>query len=141
MVSVPLVNFHQDGATLHDGTKVAGYITNMVFKPSYINENIGFQDGENSTFWDSLSGLQDVTLAETTGSAVPVVKVTATTGAAIIITSVVISGTVATVNIDNTDLNYPTSGGSIKLSLAAASVLYAAGVEYFESNTLTIAIP
>lgn len=166
--SVPLVNFYQKAFSFNDGSgAVAGYMTNVVFKPAFINENIGFVDGENSTFWSSLVGLQDVILSETSQSAVPVLKIVASTGcngesileefiielsdeanwiakngetgATVTITSVVIVGKVATVTLDNEDADYPTSG-TIKLSLSAPSVLYSAGIEYFESNILTIIV-
>lgn len=166
--SVPLLNFYQRPFSLNDGSgAVAGYITNMVFEPRFINENIGFIDGEGSTFWQ-LEGLQDVVISETTGSAEPILKIIASTGcsgddfitefatelatignwsaknaatgADITITSVAVSGSVATVTLSAVDTDYPTSGGSVKLSLAAPSVLDAAGIVGFESNTITVAV-
>lgn len=165
--SIPLVNFYQKGQSLNDGAgKVAGYVSNIVFKPNYINEDIGFIDGESSAFWN-LSGLQDVILSETTGSATPILKIAASTGcsgesiisdfateladvdnwifkngstgAVITITSVTISGEVATVTLDDEDTDYPAGAGTITGQWAAPSVLSGNGIDGFESNIITIA--
>lgn len=64
----------------------------------------------------------------------------AVTGVAITITSVSVSGNAFVITADTADPDYPTAGGTVKLKMAAISVLDAAGVEGYESNSVIMTI-
>lgn len=162
---IPLDMFYQRPFRLNDGTNVTNYSTQLVFKPQYLNDLIGFVEMSIGDL-SALRGLQDIVLYETTGSNLPVLKIKAKTGCAgtdlydlfstelassslwtaqnedgetIAITSVVVDAGLKawTVTVDGTDPNYPVSGPVI-ISLAAPTVLAAAGIEGYEGLILSV---
>lgn len=147
-------------------TGAAAMVTNvkMNFGPRYLNEELGFYKVTEFAI-DSVEGLQNVVL-KLSSAAKPVYKVkafsgcaqvdmsiystelanvarwaarNAGTGALITISSVVADANIGgwTLTLDSADPDYP-AVGSILISLAAPSVLSAAGVVGYESIPLTI---
>jgi hypothetical protein len=162
---IPLDLFYQRPFRLNDGTNVTNYSTQIVFKPQYLNDLVGFVEMSIGDL-AALRGLQDIVLYETTGSNLPVLKIKAKTGCAgtdlydlfstdladstlwtaknedgetFAITSVVVdAGFKAwTVTVDDNDPNYPVSG-SVVIGLASPSTLAANGIEGYEGLTLTV---
>jgi hypothetical protein len=162
---IPLDMFYQRPFRMNDGTNVTNYSTQLVFKPQYLNDLIGFVEmsiGDLAT----LRGLQDISLSETTGSNLPILKIKAKTGCAgtdlydlfsadladdalwtaknsdgedIAITSVAVDAALKawTVTVDSADPNYPVSGPVI-ISLAPPADLATAGIEGYEGLTLSV---
>jgi hypothetical protein len=162
---IPLDMFYQRPFRLNDGTNVTNYATQLVFKPQYLNDLIGFVEMSIGDL-SALKGLQDIVLSEAAGSNLPVLKIKAKTGCAgtdlydlfstelassslwtaknedgetIAITSVAVDAGLKawTVTVDSGDPNYPVSGPVI-ISLAAPAVLAAAGIEGYEGLTLSV---
>jgi len=162
---IPLDMFYQRPFRFNDGTNVTNYSTQLVFKPQYLNDLIGFVEMSIGDL-SALRGLQDIVLYETTGSNLPVLKIKAKTGCAgtdlydlystdlasvplwvatnedgetIAITSVVVDPTLKawTVTVDNADPNYPVSG-PVYITLAPPIDLNNAGIEGFEGLTLRV---
>jgi len=159
---IPLDLFYQNPLKLNDGTNVTAYVLQIAFKPIYLNDSIGFVQMSLADL-ATLSGLQDIALSETTGSDLPILKIKAKTGcsgldlydtfstelasvplwvarnaangASLTITSVVIDATLKawTVTVDS-----PPVSGSVTITLAAPTVLAAAGIEGYEALTLTV---
>lgn len=162
---IPLDMFYQRPFRLNDGTNVTNYSTQLVFKPQYLNDLIGFIEMSIGDL-SALRGLQDIVLSETTGSNLPILKIKAKTGCAgtdlydlfsteladadlwtarnldgeeIAITSVVVDAGLKawTVTVDSADPNYPVSGPVI-ISLAPPTDLAAEGIDGYEGLTLTV---
>jgi hypothetical protein len=164
LLGVPLVFFWADPWTPNDGSNATIYTCQFVFKPRYINEQIGFLQADFPM--ETVEGLQTVALKELVGSARPVLKVGASVGCSgeslfdtysaeianvlawdakiggsdIAITSVAVDTNLGgwTVTIDVADPDY-VAGSPLVLKLAAVDVLAGLGVSGYESTRLTIA--
>lgn len=163
LAGIPLVFFWADQWRPSDGTASSVYAVQFVFKPRYINDDLGFVETD---FNPSLvQGLKDVVLSEGAGSARPALKVLAHTGcsrdnlydlyadelaAVAAWTATINGGSVAitsvaedpaiggwTVTLDDTDPNYD-ANDPIILSLADPVTLDGLGVSGYESRKLTI---
>lgn len=162
---VPLNQFFAPPWKPNTGAAVMVTNVKMNFSPRYLNKELGFYKVTDFSI-DSIDGLQNVVIKQTGTQAKPVYKVkafsgcaqsdmnifsaelanvarwvakNAATGAVITISSVVADTNIGgwTVTLDSADPDYP-AVGSIILSLAAPSVLSAAGVVGYESIPLTI---
>lgn len=165
IVGIPLVDYYAYPWKVNDGSNTTAYRLKFVFDPKYINELINFVQDENALL---LQGLQNVALTKVS-RALGVMKITAKVGCggdnlhdlyatelasvglwtaknaltnAVITITAVADDTVNngwTITVDTADPDYTT--GAILVSLAAPSVLAAAGVDGFESNTIPVTIP
>lgn len=166
LVGIPLNQFYSNPWRPATGAAVMNLGVRFNFEPYFINEEIGFFKTDGFSL-RSIEGLQNVKLSQSGVQAKPVYKIkanagcsgldlydeystelaavpnwiaeNAATGANITITSVAVDANIKgwTVTLDSADADYPAIG-SIKLRLAAPSVLKAAGVPGFESLELTI---
>ncbi|RYZ28437.1 MAG: hypothetical protein EOP49_41460, partial [Sphingobacteriales bacterium] len=156
---IPLNQFYANPWKPNTGAAVMVTNVKINFSPRYLNQELGFYKVTDFSI-DSIEGLQNVVIKQTGVQAKPVYKVkafsgcaqvdmslystelanvarwvatNAGTGAVITITSVVADANIGgwTITLDSADPDYP-AVGSIKLSLAAPSVLTAAGVAGFE---------
>lgn len=163
MKGIPAL-YYSSPFKIADGTNGTIYNSRFIFKPYYLNDNIGFVQA-NLVDIETIQGLQDVAI-QLVSRATNVIKVklktgcgsqdlyslysaelaapanwvAKTTGGAVLdITSVAIDTNVLgwTITLDATDTDYAV-GVDVNLSLAATSVLALAGVVGFESNTLLI---
>lgn len=160
---IPLDMFYQNPLKLNDGSNVTMYVTQLAFKPIYLNDYIGFLE-MNISDLAALTGLQDVVLSEVGASAEPNFIIQAITGCngfnlfdtyaaelayntlwkaynqegeEITITSVTqnTSNKGWNVVIDGAD---PDVSGPVIISLQTPAVLAAAGIEGYDSIPLTI---
>lgn len=167
MVGIPLNQFYSNPWRPATGAAVMNLGVRFNFEPRYINEELGFFKTDGFSL-ESIEGLQNVKLSQSGVQAKPVYKIkanagcsgldlyddfsaaiasapanfvasNAATGANIAVTSVAVDANIKgwTVTLDSADPDYPITG-SINLSLAAPSVLKAAGVPGFEGLVLTI---
>lgn len=160
---IPLVFFWADPWTPNDGSNAAIYNAQFVFKPRYINEQIGFMQTDFPL--ETVEGLQTVALKELAGSARPVLKVGASVGCSgesiydtysaelavvgawiasingveINITSVAVDANLGgwTITVDVADPDY-VAGSPLTIQLAPVDELVALGVSGFESNKLIV---
>ena len=165
---IPCDHVWADPWRANDGSNTTNYGWGVAFAPRYVNEGVGFaiidstiegieglQDVKlTEVAFDGDTGVAEVAavlerggtnMAELYGTELAAVGMwnasNASTGNAITIEAVsVMSGSNPRfqVTLDNADTDYPTAG-TILLSLAAPSVLDAAGVEGFESNEIELA--
>lgn len=163
LAGVPLVFFWANPWGISDGSNASVYSARFVFKPRYINDDLGVVDGGFNPA--VIEGLQDVALRQATGSARPALKVTATTGcggddmydfyptelaavgawkatingAEVTITSVAEDPNVKgwTVTLDADDPDYSPTG-TLTISLADPDTLDGLGVTGYESKRLVI---
>lgn len=163
LAGIPLVFFWANPWRISDGSNASVYAVRFVFKPRYINDDIGFVDGGFNPA--VIEGLQDVALREGAGSARPALKVTATTGCGgdnmydfypeelaavsawvatingleVVITSVAEDAALKgwTITLDTEDENYSASD-PIVITMADPADLEQLGVTGFESKKLTI---
>ena len=163
---VPLDTIYTFPWKANDFSNVTMYRTQFSFKPSYVNEQIGFVQADFNL--SEVKGVKDVGLTVTAPLTAGVVGVNANvscggddlhatystelavvgawvaknkaTGALITVTSVVSNATGWTVTLDTVDVDYPTAGGQLTLSLASASVLAGLNVEGFEGIPLTLTV-
>lgn len=144
---------------INDGTASTQYQIRFLFDPKYINDQVGFVSPEDAGLFGQLEGLQDVALT-LQGGVSPVFNIQAvtgcdqtnlvslfgatlavpgawsakntTTGVAIDITSVAVSGNYYALTLDND----PALPASITFSMASPAALAVLGVDGFESNTV-----
>lgn len=163
---VPLDTLYTFPWKANDFSNVTQYRTQFSFKPSYVNEQIGFVQSDFPL--SEVKGIKDVALTVTAPLTAGVVGVDAhvscggddlhatyatelavvgawvaknkSTGAEITVTTVVSNATGWTVTLDTVDTDYPTAGGQLTLSLASASVLAGLNVEGFEGIPLTLTV-
>lgn len=163
--TIPLQFFWADPWKANDGANVTQFWAQFVFKPEYLNDQLGFVKADFNI--SDIVGLQDVALSLGAGSARPALKVlakagcdqaslydlystelavagawiaTAANGNAITITSVAADAAIGgwTITLDNTDADYAAAPAPITIRMAAPSVLAGLGVVGFESNSLTV---
>lgn len=160
---IPLIFFWSNKWRPSDGTAITNYSVQFVFQPQHINQNLGFVQADFDPA--TIVGMQNINLRRAAGTAMPVLKITAATGCSaadlypvfgseladealwlasqtggpVAITSVAEDTALGgwTVTLDSDSANYSASQ-PVKLSLAAPSVLKAAGIEGFESKVVTI---
>lgn len=167
-VGITLVDYYAYPWKLNDGSNTTAYRLKFVFDPKYVNEWVAFFNPADFNLIE-LTGLQQVYLNKVS-RALGVIKVTAqvgcggddlhalyadeladeslwvatnaATGANIPITSVA-DDTVDngwTITLDTTGTP-PYTAGAVVISLAAPSVLAAAGVDGYASKPLSVTIP
>lgn len=172
MGGIPCTNVYTMPFGINDGKKPSTYMIAFEFDPVYINENVAVKQYSKTDFLlkDVIVGLQNVNLKAgtlTTSSAIITLATdcgddlsetystefaaaslwgakNTTTGAAITITSVAynVASNGWLVTLDTADTDMPSVGGKISISLAAASVLDAAGVSPYEGvNVVTYTRP
>lgn len=161
---IPLDMFYQNPLKLNDGSNVTIYMTQIAFKPIYLNDQVGFVE-MNIAELSALTGLQDVVLSEVGASAEPNFIIKLRTGCngfdlydlyadelayntlwkAVNQEGETITITSVTKNADNKAWNVvidgsdPDVSGPVILSLVSAAELAAAGIEGYESIPLSIA--
>ena len=161
---IPLSYFWADPWKPNDGTNATIYMAQFVFKPKYINENIGFIKTDFNL--EDIKGLQTVAIKEAAQSAFPVLKIKAITGCAgedlfdtyaaelavvdawratsggaeIAITSVSQDAALKawTITVDTADANY-NPDAVFQINLVNPPALTALAVVGFEGKALTIA--
>lgn len=152
---------------MNDGSKVAAYMIQFVFKPIYINEQLAYAQ-TNFSLQDNVKGLQDVTLNSpstnaTSGSynltatvvngqinmhdaygtilAAPGLWTAINTATGLAITILTVTSNAVfngwVIALDKTSPNYPTSG-TVTFSLGAPATLSASSVLNYESNIVRI---
>lgn len=160
---IPLDMFYQNPLKLNDGSNVTAYVTQLAFKPIYLNDFIGFVE-MNISDLSALTGLQDIVLSEVGASAEPNFIIKLNTGCngadlydiyadelayntlwkaynqegeAITITSVTknTNNKAWNVTIDGAD---PDVSGPVIISLVSPAELAAAGIDGYDSIPLTI---
>lgn len=163
---IPLHYFYADKWKVNDGTAGIQLFYRLSFNPSYINQNIGFVALDFGQLSD-MTGLQNINISLAAARAANVIKVKLATGcsgtdlydqystefasaptnfvvteagAAITITSVVVDANLKafTLTLDAADPDYNAAGPFV-VSLAAVSVLTAAGITGYEGLSLTVA--
>lgn len=162
---VPLKNFYALPFVPNDYANPTGYFVDIAMLPTYLNDSPGWVAMDLASLV-ALKGLQNIVLSETTGSALPALKIKANTGCAetdlydlyadelaqvslwvatdadgaqITITSVVKDDTLKawTVTLDASDPEYSVSG-PIYLTLVSAQQLATEGIDGYEALTLTL---
>lgn len=162
---VPLKNFYALPFVPNDYANPTGYFVDIAMLPTYLNDTPGWVSMDLASL-SALRGLQNIVLSETTGSALPVLKIKANTGCAetdlydlyadelaavdlwvatdadgnvITITSVVKDDAVKgwTVTLDDADPHYSVSG-PIYLTLVSPALLAADGIDGYEALILTL---
>lgn len=162
---IPLHYFYADKWKVNDGTANLQLFYRLSFNPSYINQNIGFVELDYGSLAD-ITGLQNINITLAAPRAANVITVKVTTGCSgldlydqystelaavgnfivteggsgITITSVAVDANLKafTITLDAADPDYD-SAGPFVVSLAAVSVLTAAGIVGFEGLSLTVA--
>lgn len=167
LAAIPVL-FYAVPMRLATGADAAQYLLRFIFAPNYLNEDTGFVKADFDI--RSISGLQDIKLAvnsfnQSTGLVnvtmqqlcgalnlyslystdlvVGLIKATnGATGAVIAVTSITpIAGTQSfDIQLNASDPDYPTDGGSINLTLGAPSELAGAGIEGYESTTTKLTV-
>lgn len=163
---VPLDTIYTFPWKANDFTNVTQYRTQFSFKPSYVNEQIGFVQADFPL--SEVKGVKDVGLVVTAPLTAGVVGVDAfvscggddmhaqydtelavvgawvaknkATGAPITITTVVSNATGWTITLNTADPDYPSIGNQLTLSLASASVLSGLSVVGYEGLPLTLTV-
>lgn len=167
LAGIPLQFFWANPWTPNDGSNATIFAIQFVFKPKYVNDDLGFLKSDFDL--GQIQGLQNVVLSVLSGAApAPVVGATTgcdgtnlygmfaaelavvgnwkasngATGADLTITSVAEDANANgwTVTVDAVDADYPAAGGTIILQLADPQTLAAAGVTGFESLKLSIPV-
>lgn len=162
---IPLKNFYALPFVPNDYANPTGYFVDIAMLPTYLNDSPGWVSLDLATLV-GLHGLQNIVLSETSGSALPVLKIKANTGCAvtdlydlydddladanlwlatdidgneITITSVVKDADLKawTVTLDDADPHYSVSG-PIYLTLVNPATLAQAGIVGYEALTLTL---
>lgn len=165
---VPLNWFWADAWRPNDGANVANFSFGYAFNPVYLNEAVGYCQLNTEVLgisglkgiqlteysFDDATGVVEVNarlenggtnMADLYGTELAAAGLwkasNAETGSAITVQTVTVVGAGESkrfqITLDDADADYP-AAGSIILSMAAPSVLDAAGVEGYESDELTL---
>ena len=155
--------------TWSDGTNVSAYTLRLNFEPSQVNQNVNFVDFSADgglSYFEGLTGLQNVVLSQGAARATNVVKVKAntscgsvdmydlyadelastaawapvrtSTGAALTLTSVAKDANIKgwTLTFDASDPDYSSTAGQLKIKMAGPTELAGEDVVGYESDFL-----